>query len=353
MAGVAPEAKILPVAVNAGISDVTSVPGAMAAGIMYAASHGAQVIDVPQEYPSGSASGCDAAEQAAVAYALARDIVVIAAAGDTNLVGAGPAEPASCAGVLAVGAVQPDRSPWPHDARQPYITVVNPGADLISSGGDGKRLTGISGTRAASALAAGAVALIRSRYPAKPWYQVIPRLVGTALPAGGQVPNDSFGYGILRLSRAVNATAYPVPASTPNPVYARYQAWLTTPQGRADSRQPGATGARPAQATASPAGKGGSGTAALIAVIALLAAAGAGIAAAIARPKRRPVPPDPARHGPPEGPAGTPLPALASEPGEYVPYPGLPDDALPGEYLILGERVPYRFPPYTPAPPRR
>jgi hypothetical protein len=47
-----------------------------------------------------------------------------------------------------------------------------------------------------------------------PWYQVIQRLVGTALPAGGHVPNDSFGYGIFRPSQAVNATAYPVPAGT-------------------------------------------------------------------------------------------------------------------------------------------
>ena len=120
-----------------------------------------------------------------MAYALARDIVVVAAAGDANLTGGGPVEPASCAGVLAVGAVQPDRSVWPHDARQPYITVVNPGADAISSGRDGKLLPGIGGTRVASALAAGAVALIRSRYPAMPWSQVIQRVVGTALPAGG------------------------------------------------------------------------------------------------------------------------------------------------------------------------
>ena len=81
MVGVAPKAKILPVVINAGATDVTADPGATAAGIIYAANHGAQVIDISQEYPSVSASGCDAAEQAAVAYALARDIVVVAAAG--------------------------------------------------------------------------------------------------------------------------------------------------------------------------------------------------------------------------------------------------------------------------------
>jgi hypothetical protein len=235
--GVAPKAKILPVVVNAASADVTGDPAAIAAGIIYAANHRARVIDVSQEHPSVSASGCDAAVQAAVAYALARNIVVVAAAGDTNLIGTRPSEPASCAGVLAVSALQPNRSLWPQDARQPYLTVANPGADLVTSGRDGRLDTGVSGTEPASALAAGAVALIRSRYPAMPWYQVIQRVTGTALAAGGHVPNDSFGYGRFRLSEAVNAAAYPVPASAPNPVYAKYQAWLATPQGRSVSRR--------------------------------------------------------------------------------------------------------------------
>ena len=346
MVGVAPKAKILPVVINAAATDLTADPGTTAAGIIYAANHGAQVIDISQEHPSISASGCDAAEQAAVAYALARDIVVVAAAGDTNLAGTGPAEPASCAGVLAVGAVTPNRSLWHDDTRQPYITVVNPGADLITSGRDGRLLTGVSGTRAASALAAGAVALIRSRYPTMPWYRVIQRLTGTALPEGGHVPNDSFGYGILRLSQAVNASAYPVPTSAPNPVYAKYRAWLATPQGRSVSRQPRA--APSPAATASPAGKGGSTTPALIAVMALLTAAGA--AALVARAKRRPAPRKPRRNGPQKEPSGTTLLDLEREPEEYFPHPDPPyDDSLDG-YLILGERQPYRIPPYSPVP---
>ena len=322
MVGVAPKAKILPVVINAGVTDVTADPGAMAAGIIYAANHGAQVIDISQEHPSVSASGCDAAEQAAVAYALARDIVVVAAAGDTNLAGAGPAEPASCAGVLAVGAVTPNRSLWPHDTRQPYITVVNPGADLITSGRDGRLLTGVSGTRAASALAAGAVALIRSRYPTMPWYRVIQRLTGTALPEGGHVPNDSFGYGILRLSQAVNASAYPVPASAPNPVYAKYRAWLATPQGRSVSRQLGASPS-PA-AAASPAGKGRLRHSGAHCRHGAASRGGRGAAALVARTKRRPVPRKPGRNGPRKEPSGTTFPDLESRTGGVLPLPGSP-----------------------------
>ena len=39
MVGVAPKAKILPVVINAGATDVTADPGATAAGIIYAANH--------------------------------------------------------------------------------------------------------------------------------------------------------------------------------------------------------------------------------------------------------------------------------------------------------------------------
>ena len=47
------------------------------------------------------------------------------------------------------------------------------------------------------------------------------------------MPNDGYGYGIMDLPRAVDASAYPVLASAPNPVYAKYQAWLASPAGRA------------------------------------------------------------------------------------------------------------------------
>lgn len=233
--GIAPEAKIMPVVVTTSAAARTAAPGNVAAAIRYAANHGAQVIDISQVYPSLSASGCDAAEQAAVSYALSRDIVVISAEGSRNLIGGGPSEPGSCAGVLSVGAIQRNQWLWAGDVPEPYLTVVAPGAGLISSSSNGE-IVPENGTRSASALVAGTAALIRSRYPSMPWYQVVQRIIGTALPAGGKVPSDWFGFGIVRLSEAVNAAAFPVPASTPNPVYASYRAWLASPQGRALTR---------------------------------------------------------------------------------------------------------------------
>jgi hypothetical protein len=293
MAGIAPKAIILPVVVNAGPLDAGAAPGAVAAGIDYAVQQGAEVISIPQAGRTPTASGCDPGEQAAVAYALSRNVVVVAAAGNVTLTGTGPAEPASCAGVLAVGAVQRDGSLWPGSTRQPYVAVAAPGAGLVSSGRDGRLVVNVTGTRSASALVAGTVALIRSRYPLMPWYRVVQRLTGTALPVGGQVPSDSFGYGFVRLERAVNTAAFPVPASAPDPVYAKYQAWLATSQGRsvsgqlAGSASPSARTSRPAVA-ASPAGDGGSSRPpTFIAVVVVLVVLGGGPALAVAKHRNR------------------------------------------------------------------
>jgi subtilisin family serine protease len=103
---------------------------------------------------------------------------------------------------------------------------------MVYVGRDGRFTTTGAGTSFAAALAAGAAALIRSRYPHMPWYQVDQRLTGTATPAGHPVPDDGYGYGIVNLARAVNASAYPVRASAPDRVLARYRAWLATPAGR-------------------------------------------------------------------------------------------------------------------------
>ncbi len=340
MLGMALKAKILPVAVNASATDQNASPAAVAAGITYAADHGAQVIDVPQVHPSPSAAGCDAVEQAAVAHALARDAVVIAPAGDTSLIGDRPSEPGSCAGVVSVGAIQQNRSLWPGNGRQPYLTAVAAGAGLISSGRDGRLVTGVSGPKPASAQVAAVVALVRSEFPALRWFQVVQDVIGTALPQGGRAPNDSAGFGIVRLSHLVDPAAFPVPASTPNPVYARYLAWLASPQGRAATSAPAPR--HPAAAASSAARKTFSiGTAVLVeAVILVLVAAAVLLVAATRRPRgrRRRI------RGDFTGPdLGTP-PAVPSPRTGPLSTALLDDDPLPTD------TTPYRVPPYSPVP---
>jgi subtilisin family serine protease len=348
MAGIAPEAKILPVVVNATAADAGAAPAAIAAGIVYAVNHGAQVISIPQAGQTPSASGCPAQEQAAVARALSRNVVVVAAAGNISLTGTGPAAPASCAGVLAVSAVQQDGAVWPGGTRQPYVAVAAPGSDLVTSGRAGGLVTEVNGTRSASALVSGVAALIRSRYPSMPWYQVVRRLTGTALPAGGTVPNDSFGSGIVRPDRAVNATAFTVPASVPNPVYAKYQAWLATPAGRSVSRQLGGSASPPASASrpalaAPPAGNGGSGTRMVMIFVAVIVVLSCVAVALIAAWRR-------IRHNDDRsalfGPIGPAFPDHADVLGESSPYRN-PSyrNSLPPEDPPY-ESTPFRTPPY-------
>ena len=233
--GIAPRARILPVTV--GGSGPRSVATA-AAGIRYAVTHGARVIDMPFGIGQASPARCDPALQAAVAYALGHDVVLVASSGNASIF-AGPDEPASCAGVLAVGGTEPDGTLWPGSTREPYVAVAAPGDHMVYVGRDGRFTTTGAGTSFAAALTAGTAALIRSRYPNLPWYEVDRRLIATASPAGRPVPDDGYGYGygIVNPARAVNASAYPVPASAPDPVLARYQAWLATPAGQAVAKR--------------------------------------------------------------------------------------------------------------------
>jgi subtilisin family serine protease len=356
MAGVAPQAKILPILVNPGTGGIGGTAGTIAAGIDYAVDHGADVINISQGAPAPSTSACDPQEQAAVAFALQHGVVIVAGAGDTGNTANEPDQPASCAGVLAVAGIGPDGSLWPGSQRQPYVTVAAPGASMVSSGLDGRLYSGGAGTSASSALVSGAVALIRSRYPSMPWQQVIQRLIGTALPVGGQVPNTSFGYGIVRLDRAVNAAAFPVPASTPDPVYARYQAWLATPQGQTISRRlagipstraaPTATG-QPAAAVSSsavspPAGSGGSstGTVILVLVVLFILVAVGGVATTTARDRsqqRR------SRHRDGNSIFGPVIPPPQDNPGDRAPNSRPPDER--GSFDPGPRRTQYRRPP--------
>jgi hypothetical protein len=248
--GIAPRSRILPVIV--GGSGPASVRTA-AAGIRYAVSHGAQVINLPFGIGRTSPAACDPVLQAAVAYALGHDVVLVASSGNRSLY-AGPGEPASCAGVLAVGGTEPDGSLWRGSTRQPYVAVGAPADQMVYVGRDGRYTTTGAGTSFSAALTAGTAALIRSRYPDMPWYRVDQRLTGTATPVGHPVPNQGFGYGIVNPARAVNAAAYPVPASAPNPVFAKFTRWLATPAGRAaaaryglGAREPVTPAARPAR----------------------------------------------------------------------------------------------------------
>ena len=244
--GIAPEARILPVEfpyTPGADGDFTSAE--VVEAVRFAVGRGARVINMSFGASLTSALHCDPAEQDVFAYALEHNVVLVASAGNTEVSGTGPLDPASCAGVLAVGGVEPDGSLWPYSNQQPYVAVSAPGADMVNVGRDERYTTTGVGTSFSAALVSAAAALVLSRYPSMPWYQVDQRLIDTALAAGRPVPNNAFGYGIVDLAKAVNASAYPVSATGPNPVYASFKAWLATPDGRSFAAQNGTASQKP------------------------------------------------------------------------------------------------------------
>jgi membrane-anchored mycosin MYCP len=293
--GIAPAAKILAVLVAVGegvgkYGESTSFGSAtlpeVAAGIRMAVNDGVQVINVSLGANAPSASSCAPVLQDAVAYALQHNVVVVAAAGNFNTIGDPAEQPASCAGVLGVGAVGPNLQVWADSERQPYVAVTAPGVEITALTAVDTTLI-VSGTSTAAPFVSGAAALIRSRYPSMPWYTVVQRIINTGLAKGGSVPNDSYGYGILRIPGALNAAKYPVPATAPNPVYAAYQRWLASPPGQqflAASRPRPHSSRKPT--AAAPASSGNSGG--LIAVIAgVIVAAGLGAGLSVLAARRR------------------------------------------------------------------
>jgi subtilisin family serine protease len=292
-AGVAPQAKILPIDLSGGrgLMGNGGFDYGLAAGIRYAVDHGAKVISM--SLGENRAGGCPALHQNAIAYAVEHDVVVVVAAGNQGDVGNPSDEPANCAGVLAVGAVDEKGSSPPWTQRQPYVAVAAPGVDVPSinpghltyDGHPEAELT--RGTSDSTALVAGVVALMRSKYPSMPAREVVQRITDTAdRQPGQQAPSTAAGSGIVDVYRSMDVQDYPVPARAPNPVYAAFDRWLASPQGRQFSR---------AQNSSAHSSNGGGVNVSPIAVaIGLLivgATLGITLALLVSRRRNRPLPP--------------------------------------------------------------
>jgi membrane-anchored mycosin MYCP len=199
LAGVAPQARILPVDVinpaQAESSSPVTSSSAVAAGIMYAVKAGASVIDVS----TAATPGPSLALSQAIAYAQARNVVVVAPVSTSD--GTNQANvvsyPAAYPGVIAVAAVDSSGDPLNAAGRNVRVDLAAPGTGLTSvtpkGGGD---ISG-SGAALATAFVAATAALVRSYYPRLSAAQVEQRLELTADQPGTALPNPEVGYGIV------------------------------------------------------------------------------------------------------------------------------------------------------------
>jgi hypothetical protein len=239
--GVAPAAKVLSVQVTLSSTDpmlaepavTDALPTAIARGIRYAVRHGAKVIDLPLDPaqvaasitpapPAGAAPAPtpapalidgSAAEQAAIEFALRRDVVLVAPAGDNGAGTDAVNYPAAYRGVIAVGAVGGKLRKAAFSSGQPYVTLTAPGAGVIAANASGGYSL-LNSTSAASAIVAGTAALIDSEFPNLTPAQVTSALRSGAVarPHGGHQSGAGFG-SVNALSALARAERIDAPAT--------------------------------------------------------------------------------------------------------------------------------------------
>jgi membrane-anchored mycosin MYCP len=206
MLGIAPGAKILPVHLNIGI------PGGedLTRAVEWAVDHGAKVINLS----NGTKDTTDD-NLTAVHYALAHDVVVVAAAGNTAQGDTAVISPASIPGVIAVGGTDRSGNAWSGSTHGPELTLVAPAQEILTvrahdvvTPPGGYILP--SGTSASTPMVAGAVALIREKYPQLHVADIIQRLITTADDLGPPGHDPLYGFGRLNIVKALTAEVPPV-----------------------------------------------------------------------------------------------------------------------------------------------
>lgn len=202
--GLAPDARILPVRV---LDDENRYDDAMivAKGVRWAVDHGARVINL-----SLGGSGTSPALAAALDYAFARDVVVVACTG--NLATSSSPKvwyPAREPGVIAVaGLDRTAQNLWSGSITGHETVLTAPATALYGARPEG--YWRVQGTSFASPLVAAAAALVRSRWPQMSAGDVVNRLISTAKDLGPTARDDRFGYGMVDPVAALTVDVPPV-----------------------------------------------------------------------------------------------------------------------------------------------
>ncbi|MBI2756406.1 MAG: S8 family serine peptidase [Chloroflexi bacterium] len=208
--GVAWKIKILPIKVLNSLGRGSN--STLARAITYAVDRGARILNI-----SSTSTDYSPLLEQAVAYARERDVVVVAAAGNSGDQGNQPTYPAALPGVLAVGAIdEADRVPS-FSQRGDYVGLLAPGVDVPSTSwaGAGRgAYASYSGTSIAAPHVAGVAALLWSMRPDLPSGDIIAAIQATVdpiapslMPAGGLAP----GAGVVNAGRAVARLRLGVP----------------------------------------------------------------------------------------------------------------------------------------------
>ncbi len=225
--GVAPDAKVMPIAIPLiGTDNTRPDADETATAIRYAADHGAKIINMSfggERIEGSDPTPCPTATQSAVFYAMRKGAILVASAGNSGLKGSPVEEPSVCLGVISVAAVDAAGQRATFSSTHPYLTVAAPGVNVVSlAKAEGSVFRG-DGTSQASALTSGALALIWSAYPQDSNRMIVARLMAGLRDAGPVGRDVDYGYGIVNAGASIGAT---VTAASPNPVYAAADPFL-------------------------------------------------------------------------------------------------------------------------------
>ena len=219
IAGVAPWSQILPVKGLADNGSGNSV--VLANAVRYAADNGAQIIS--NSWGGGSASSVVAAS---FAYARSRGVLLVASAGNSvaNVEGI---TPASLPGVIAVAALAPDHHAASFTNFGERVDISAPGVEILSAsaGAGDNRLAAarpekvvgaehlrLDGTSMAAPQVSGALAVLRSGFPAESPEASVGRLLAAAAPLEDPDPelDGQLGFGRVDLLAALEALPQPL-----------------------------------------------------------------------------------------------------------------------------------------------
>ncbi|KQP70228.1 hypothetical protein ASF40_10440 [Microbacterium sp. Leaf288] len=213
VAGVGWQTRIMPikaltrvVRISDGRVSGTGSSADVAAAIRYAADNGAHVINMSLGSPSSTS-----VEASAVAYAVSKGVVVVAAMGNDG--SSSPSFPAAYPDVIAVAAIQSNESRAAFSQTGPHIDISAPGVGILSTYLAGGLAT-MAGTSMASPHVAGVAALVKAVKPSLTATEIGDILRSTAKPlrdvASDPVPNDRYGWGLLDASAAVLKARGPI-----------------------------------------------------------------------------------------------------------------------------------------------
>jgi hypothetical protein len=209
VAGVAGSAPIMPVRVTDASGRATSA--SIASGIIWAADHGARVVNLSFNGIAGNTTIRTAAE-----YAYNHGTLVVAASGNCACADPTPENPY----VLSVSATDESDSLAYFSSTGAFVDLSAPGTNILTTARFGLYAAD-SGTSLASPIVAGVAALMFAANPALTPALVTQLLEATAFDPSGDGYDQSFGHGRVDAFAAVSTAAgYVPPPDTTVPIIA-------------------------------------------------------------------------------------------------------------------------------------